>query len=182
MASNVASPSMCGCATTPGTPWTMCGGRMIPLEPTSAIVSEADPYWSANGGASSPFCGLIHRETVFDSEVSDDVTNESDYEDNRDVEEEDADSDGDSEVADDVTDESDYEDNRDVEEDADSDGDCVAREEVLSELSSTCNTKKNVRPKVRAKKDVSSGSAIVEALSAKVTLLYILGVMSLYIH
>ena len=140
---------------------------MMSLEPTSAIVSEAVPYWSANGGASSPFCGLTpsgrryspfscalnispvdksiptpsHHETVFDSDVSDDVTDE-DYEDNRDVEEE----------------------------DADSDGDCVAREEV-SDLPSTCNTKKNVRPKVRAKKDVSSGSAIVEALSAKVTLL-----------
>ena len=119
MASNVASPSMCGC------------GRMMSLEPTSAIVSEAVPYWSANGGASSPFCGYSpfscalnispvdksiptpsHHETVFDSEVSDDVTDESDYEDKRDVEEE----------------------------DADSDGDCVAREEV-SDLSSTCNTK-----------------------------------------
>ena len=67
-----------------------------------------------------------------------------------------------------------YEDNSDVSEDADSDGPCVVSGDVwLSELS-TCldNTqKRSVRPKIRAPKDVSSDTAILEALAAKVSLL-----------
>jgi len=66
--------------------------------------------------------------------------------------------------------ESGYEDNSDVSEDADS---CVVgAEEWLSGLS-TCldNTqKRSVRPKVRAQKDVSSDTAILHALAAKVSL------------
>jgi len=70
--------------------------------------------------------------------------------------------------------ESGYEDNSDVSEDTDSDGPCVVgAEEWLSGLS-TClhNTqKRSVRPKVRAQKDVSSDTAILQALAAKVSLL-----------
>ena len=77
--------------------------------------------------------------------------------------------------------ESGYEDNSDVSEDADSDGPCVVgAKEWMSGLS-TCldNTqKRSVRPKVRAKKDVSSDTAILHALTAKVNLLDVLGDIS----
>ena len=77
-----------------------------------------------------------------------------------------------------------YEDNSDVSEDGyPSDGPCVVRGDVwLSELS-TCldNTqKRSVRPKVRAPKDVSSDTGILEALSAKVSLLNVLGHIIVY--
>jgi hypothetical protein len=74
-----------------------------------------------------------------------------------------------------------YEDNRDVSEDADSDGPCVVRGDVWLSGLSTCldNTqKRSVRPKVRAPKDVSSDTAILEALAAKVSLLHVLGDIS----
>jgi len=75
----------------------------------------------------------------------------------------------------------------DVSEDADCDGSCVVGGEGWLSGLSTCldNTKKrSVRPTVRAQKDVSSDTAILHALAAKVALLDVLGryMMSQYIN
>ena len=79
--------------------------------------------------------------------------------------------------------ESDDDDDSDVSENGDSDGPSVVGGDVwLSELSTCLNNTKtrSVRPNVRAPKDVSSDNAILEALSAKVSLLNVLAHIIIY--